>query len=38
MDPKSTTGSTCDSLAPHRTLDLAVDEVVEVIRSGREGD
>lgn len=27
-----------DSLAPHRTLDLAVDEVVEVIRSGREGD
>lgn len=27
-----------DTLAPHRTLGLAVDEVVEVIRSGREGD
>lgn len=27
-----------DGLVAHRTLDLAADDVVEVIRSGREGD
>ena len=27
-----------ESLAPHRTLDLDADEVVEYIRGGREGD